>query len=254
MTATTVWHHGLNRAYWTGWSGAAGGDPDADLPIYRSEIPHALLNGVLRVRDRPIGDAIAEARARLAGVRWVWWAGADSDPGTAEALLAHGAEPAGEVPIMERELMERELMDVPAPVTVPGLTVIRDGDLSAYVRAYAGPNGIPDGALPVTERAERDYRPPRGELVRLSGVVAGQTVASTSVLLGDDGVAGLYCVATLDGFRRRGISTALTVAALRLAQAAGHRVMTLQASSMGEPVYRSAGSRVVDSWRFFRLP
>ncbi|MDP9793864.1 ribosomal protein S18 acetylase RimI-like enzyme [Catenuloplanes nepalensis] len=249
MTETIVWHHDLNRAYWMGWDGGSGGDPDAGLPIYRSGVPHALLNGVLRVRDRPIGDAIEEARERLAGVRWIWWAGADSDPGTAEALLAHGAEPAGEVPIMERDLT-----DVPAPVTVPGLTVARTEDLGGYVRAYAGPNGIPDGALDVTEIAEKAYHPPRGELVRLAGVVDGRIVASTSVLLGDDGVAGLYCVATLDGYRRRGISTALTVEALRLAQAAGHRVMTLQASSMGEPVYRSAGFRTVDSWRFLRLP
>jgi hypothetical protein len=34
-----------NRQYWCGWTGA---EPDADLPIYRTDIEHGLLNGVLR--------------------------------------------------------------------------------------------------------------------------------------------------------------------------------------------------------------
>ncbi|MFI5843274.1 GNAT family N-acetyltransferase [Catenuloplanes sp. NPDC051500] len=236
----------LNRTYWLGWNGGSG-DPDADLPVYRTGIPHALLNGVARVRGLPIKEAIEEAHERLAGTRWIWWVGADSDPGTAEALEAHGATAAGSVPIMARDLTA-----LPGVPTVDGLTIGEPGDLHDYVRGYAAPNGLPEDALDLVTEREAGYRPPRGTLVRLAGRMDGRTVSTTSVLIDGD-VAGLFCVATLAAYQRRGIASALTAVALRTARDAGARVITLQASSQGEPVYQRAGFRTVGDYRFFRF-
>ena len=54
-------------------------------------------------------------------------------------------------------------------------------------------------------------------------------------------MAGLYAVVTLPWARRRGIGTALTVAPLVEARAAGYRTATLQASVGGQGVYARIG-------------
>src|SRR3954447_8343001 len=97
-----------NRRYWTGWS---GDDPDTEVPTYRTNITHPLLNGVLRVRDRPLDEAVARARQRLDGSVWSWWVGPDSDEGTAEGLVARGAQQIGDLPVMAIDVTRLSVAD-----------------------------------------------------------------------------------------------------------------------------------------------
>jgi ribosomal protein S18 acetylase RimI-like enzyme len=77
-------------------------------------------------------------------------------------------------------------------------------------------------------------------LLRESGVpVAG------AMLLFSHGIAGLYWVATLPAARGRGYADALTRAASNAAFAAGAGAVVLQASKLGEPVYRGVGFREI---------
>ena len=68
----------------------------------------------------------------------------------------------------------------------------------------------------------------------------GRPVA-TSMLYLADGLAGIYCVSTLPGERRRGLGAHATAEALRAARRLGHRVGVLQSSTAGYPVYVELG-------------
>jgi ribosomal protein S18 acetylase RimI-like enzyme len=59
------------------------------------------------------------------------------------------------------------------------------------------------------------------------------------------GIAGLYWVGTVEKARRSGLGRAVTAAVTNAAFARGAASVTLQASVMGEPVYRSLGYRTL---------
>ena len=73
------------------------------------------------------------------------------------------------------------------------------------------------------------------------------TLAGTNHLnvCGDNG--GIHEVAVRPEYRGRGLATALMQTAVEDARQAGCRMMSLQASSMGEPVYRRLGFQVYDT-------
>jgi ribosomal protein S18 acetylase RimI-like enzyme len=78
--------------------------------------------------------------------------------------------------------------------------------------------------------------------------------AAASALLVTDSVAGVYWVATAEGFRRRGFGEAMTWHSLREGRAAGCRVATLQASDEGRPIYERMGFRFVAGYKTFVRP
>jgi GNAT superfamily N-acetyltransferase len=82
------------------------------------------------------------------------------------------------------------------------------------------------------------------------GYVGSEPVA-TSILLATGKVAGIYWVATIEGFRRRGYAEALTWAALEAGLERGCRLGSLQASEMGRPVYERMGFEQTASYTNF---
>ncbi|MET7397549.1 GNAT family N-acetyltransferase [Dactylosporangium sp. NPDC005572] len=235
-----------NRRYWCGWAGARS---DTDLPTYRTDITHGLLNGVLRIRNRPLDEAIEEARQQLAGSMWNWWVGADSDEGTADGLLARGATQTGDMPIMAVDVTTVAGFGAPADLKI--CPVIDRAEMQEYVRAYAEPLGFRSDSVDTVVDHELNFGYP--DVVRLAGIVDGRTVGTCTLSLATD-VAALYCIATDPEYRRRSIATALTLEALRITRESGRRFATLQASSEGEPVYRRIGFETVARYRLFKLP
>ncbi|MEU4554264.1 GNAT family N-acetyltransferase [Micromonospora violae] len=230
-----------HRAYLLGWNiGVAGG---SDLPTYRSDVPHAPLNGVLRVAGRTPQDALAEARRRLHGVPRVWWVGPDSDAGTADGLVALGAVQVARMPIMTVGI--GEAADVPTPA---GVHIAESTDLATFVTAYARVSGIPADGVPATVEREKAFTGD-GMVHRLVGHLDDGRVVATAVAWISHGLVTLYFVGTQPEQRRRGIGAAMTRAALDLAAERGVRTAALTSSAAGESVYRSLGFRPVGEFR-----
>ena len=72
------------------------------------------------------------------------------------------------------------------------------------------------------------------------GRIDGEPVGVSMMFL-SSGVAGLYQVEVRPEYRRQGIGTAMTLAPMEDARQQGYRIAVLQASAMGEPVYRKIG-------------
>jgi GNAT superfamily N-acetyltransferase len=79
-----------------------------------------------------------------------------------------------------------------------------------------------------------------GQLANFVARVDGVPAACSSVCI-EHGVAGVYCVATLEHFRGRGLGTAITRAAMTYAAEQGARHALLHATEMGAPIYRKIG-------------
>lgn len=141
--------------------------------------------------------------------------------------------------------------DAPAP---PGGLEIRTANSAEDMRhaarinaeAYGMEHDTVVGLLP-----ERLARHPAWETY--IGYVDGQP-ATTSSLLVTDGIAGVYFVATLDAYRRRGFGEAVTWHTVRRGAERGCSLATLQASEMGLPVYQGMGFRTVTGYKTFVRP
>ncbi|MBM0278783.1 GNAT family N-acetyltransferase [Micromonospora tarensis] len=230
-----------HRAYLLGWNVGVAGGPD--LPTYRSDVPHATLNGVLRVVGRAPHDALAEARRRLDGVPRVWWVGPDSDAGTADALVGLGATEIARLPIMTVPVAEAA--EVPTPA---GLHIAETADLAAFVPAYGRVSGIPADGVAATIAREKAFDGD-GTVLRLAGHLADGRLVGTAVAWLSHGLVTLYFVGTRPEQRRQGIGAAMTRAALQLAGERGYRRAALTSSPIGEPVYRRLGFRPVGEFR-----
>ncbi len=95
----------------------------------------------------------------------------------------------------------------------------------------------------------------QNETVHFFVVEQGDLVVAVSSMICSDGVAGIYCVATLPSHRGRGLGAHVTAEPLRLAHEMGYQIGVLQASKAGYPVYQRLGFETVGSIRMAtRMP
>ena len=94
-------------------------------------------------------------------------------------------------------------------------------------------------------KREMDINPFSGILndkrVKFYAAIFEKKIVSTSMVFMSSGVAGIYCVSTLPEFRNKGIGKATTTAALLDAKKSGYKYGILQASEMGEIIYKKIG-------------
>jgi len=93
-------------------------------------------------------------------------------------------------------------------------------------------------------------------LVAVVAYDADKPLAAAMTIL-SHGIAGIYWVGTVERARRSGLGRAVTAAVTNIAFGRGAALVTLQASVMGEPVYRSMGYESLyhyEDWVRLRSP
>jgi len=133
-------------------------------------------------------------------------------------------------------------LEMPGSIPAPpaGLEVSEVGtpeQLVAFRETAFRGFGYPTAAAHIFLNERLTSRP---EVRLYSGLVDGAVVA-TSALVATGTVAGIFWVATLEEQRGRGYGEAITWAAVAGGRALGCRIASLQASSMGRPVYARMG-------------
>ncbi|WP_181832518.1 GNAT family N-acetyltransferase [Bosea caraganae] len=224
------------RQYWLNYGYELS--RDGDITLYSTGVRHPQLNGVMAIEGQDMDALIGEARQRLAGHPSVWWIGPDSRGGAADAILSNGGIRRATMPVYAVDLADLPDLVLPAGVTIE--EVSGEAGVADWTACFAPSMGVPTEEIEKMTRVEIARRDEPGKFVRFAAKIDGKTVG-TSALLDSHGVAGIYLCSTLDGYRRRGICTALTLRAAATGLERGLRTGTLQASPMGEPVYRKLG-------------
>jgi GNAT superfamily N-acetyltransferase len=212
-----------------------------------SLIPMPFFNGICGVPasgdlDAGIDDALAPFDARGIPLLWIVPPPADID----DRLTARGFA-VEHTPGMAIELAA--LRPAERPVGASLVEVKDDPDeIEACVRVTEVANEMPDESTPPILRAIARL-PERDHIRAFMATVDGEPAAS-AVLLEWAGVAGLYNVGTLPEYRGRGLGTYVSLAALEAGRPDGYRHGVLQASAMGEALYRSMGFEVRSRFTF----
>jgi ribosomal protein S18 acetylase RimI-like enzyme len=207
--------------------------------------------GVMRIEPRVApGEAIERARAFFAprdrGYTHVLMLHRDGD--LAGALEASGASALSRSPGM---VCDRRLPDVALPA---GVTIEQVAD-AAGVRTFGEISGLAYASMGLPPEvglkhfaADASLLQPHiaAFLARLDGTPVGAAMCLVS-----HGVAGIYWVGTVPEARGRGIAEACTRSATNAGFDAGARFAALQASAMGEPIYRRMGYREVTHYPWY---
>ena len=210
---------------------------DGMLVLADSGLACDTFNAVCRARlDRSTAaEHVREAIAWFANVKrpFSWWVGpVDKPDDLGDLLRAEGLEHAETELAMAADLTQMEMVN-PA---VEGLEIRRvrtEAELAQFAAINAANWNPPD------QMVTRFYAIASGVLLSVDsplrfyvGYLEGVAVAASELTLGG-GVAGLYSISTLEGYRRRGIGSALTRWPLIEAARDGISTAILQASADG---------------------
>jgi GNAT superfamily N-acetyltransferase len=158
---------------------------------------------------------------------------------------AHVAEAAARLGLERDTWDERAMALAPIPDATPplpaGLRIDRAdvAGIEAWYAAQAAALEIAAGRAFAADLVPASIAADPG--VQLHGGVFEGVPVATSIAIRSEHAVGVYGVGTATSARRRGIGTALTWAAVAAGRAWGSAVAVLQASEMGEPVYRAMG-------------
>ncbi|QKO22350.1 GNAT family N-acetyltransferase [Rhodoferax sp. BAB1] len=216
--------------------------------------PGAFRNCVVRVdAGVPAAEVLQRAHAFFAQRKrgYTLLARASRDADLIAALQTAGMTPLADSPCMliDQAVAEPEL---PAGIRIERMTELRHVQDAVAINAEA----YEALKLPAAETRVFFGRPQEVLSPRIVGFVAyrdGVPLSTALTLLSGEG-AGVYWVGTAAAARRSGLGELCTRLATNAGFAAGARVVTLQASPFGEPIYRRLGYRTYDRQLRFRFP
>lgn len=214
-----------------------------------SDFPGSYWNAAARTTLQVKPDALVKAaHAFFAPKRRMYSLSVigNQDGDLEDYLRTHGYELRFEMPCLSltRPLPSREVPDGLRVVTITEPKHTRDF-VELSVEAYA--------QMRLPERHTRAlFSKPEAMLAdNIAGFIVyrgEEALAGALVMMSGDG-AGIYWVGTRPSAERMGLATLLTTLTANAAFARGARVVTLQASKSGEPVYRRLGFEFYDNIR-----
>lgn len=203
----------------------------------------------VREIDREI-EAVKSFFARR-GVPWSWWMGPFPQPhDMGQRLARHGlARRPSSLPAMVASLPTH------FPATNPQIKVwqaasLADLKAASTIRrtAFRFPEGV---ALDYFEKMGSDWL--RGDPARLYLARLGDgPPAAMGALIRGAGLPGVYIMATLPQWGRRGLGKAILSRILSQATAEGDRLIVLTASRFGFPLYRQFGFEHLFDYEIYR--
>ncbi len=186
------------------------------------------------------------------GVPWYWWIGPHPHPpDAAQRLERHGIEfDPPPLPAMVASLPARQ-----SPPLNPDVHVWQaDGreDLQAASKIGRIAFGFPEGAaMDYFEAMSDDWL--RGDPARLYLARQGDgPPAAIGALIIGAGIPGVYIMATLPQWGRRGLGKAILARILSQATAEGHDLIALTAGPKGYPLYHQFGFEHIFDYNIYR--
>jgi GNAT superfamily N-acetyltransferase len=201
--------------------------------------------------DEVIDETLARLRER--GAPFIWWVMPSAMPADlAERLAARGLVDDGTWP---GYAVAADALADPPPVDGLEFRRVRTADdFDIYVGVFApilSPSpAFTDLFVRATQRIGLGEEAPEEHFI---GLLNGEPVATVSLVTAG-GAAGIYNVTTVEAARGQGIGAAMTVGAVRHGESRGFALATLQASTMGRPVYERLGFEFVCDLLPYRLP
>ncbi len=233
-----------------GWFASFACAPGVEViaaPDRTSVLSNPGYNVVCQARFKPdeVAIKIAETMAPYKARNWPmkWWTGPLTRPADlGRHLQAHGFSHLGDNPGMVADL-SRLNERLPSPPNLEIAAVRGVSVLKRFSDAQGAEQGLAEWAREAWFAVLNNVVLGESAPSRLYvGWLDQQPVASSWLFLGA-GVAGVHNVYTAPRLRRRGIGTAMTLAALLEARAMGHHTGVLISTEMGHQLYRRLGFR-----------
>lgn len=201
-----------------------------------------LVNGAFRVDPSVDADEVIEMADTWFAERQRGWSigttgWGDGDQDLIEAASRHGLHPTANTPGM---VCHVRLEDAVATGGIELRTLTTDAEASAFVAmldaAYTS-LGMPPGVFSAVQCAPFRSTP---HTVTVGAFDNDELVSGAQVTF-SHGIAGVYGVGTALHARGRGLAELVTRAVTNIGFDRGAPYVTLQATSMGEPIYRKLG-------------
>lgn len=204
--------------------------------------------------DETVVSEIKAVKAFFAerNVPWYWWLGPNHrPPHLAQILEQHNL-------VFDHPLLPAMIAPLLPPVARPNHDLqvwlaISHSDLQAASQIRHVAFRFPDGAgLDYFEAMANDWLAGSPARLFLARVGDGPPAAMGALIMGN-GLPGVYVMATLPEWRRRGLGKAILSRILSEAASEGHRFIVLTASRLGYPLYRQFGFEHAFDYTIYRL-
>lgn len=215
--------------------------PSLPARVYLKDPVTYLLPGAASRAVSQALDTIAEETGRRGGdpeIRWLLWGPPHQDAVQA-ALVEAGFSHRVECPGMTRTHLSPETTSS-SPLVVTRVSTPEQA--SEWAGVYTDANGFPEAVRSGFHDALPEVWSERSESEWFIGRNEGEPVACIKLRLEDDGkTCGLYQLATLERFRRRGFAAHMLMSAMDYARDHGYAAALLQSEPHAAALYERVG-------------